>query len=451
MCLVNFGMEAVDHYVERIVAEGRLTQHFPAASHLLAVGLLRPQLAPPKWKWPIGVCDFPNPARSAGRFPVFEGAVIVPRRTDFQLAAIGCFFLVHIGTAAVAVVVDAEFVDDQKVDKRLNLHEFAVPIDGIGKVGAVEDIFEGVHIFMDIVGLLRHDVARLGIDEFEFDGRSTSLVVDAGICRIPGAGFAIDVHFDDVTASQFYARNVCRIKLGNVDAVDVAFDFFGQGIVADVVAVEEYLAHACTGCVAAHAACHFVGNRVFDERMVQIFSLEHPVRFARHSQDRGVQFCALGIHRFKIVVFLGIAGACEALPFGHDPSLVGVIGLVHIVAHARTIVDDLHLHGNFGVVADRSPQGGKFHDGEVAGTDDKRHRRIIPEGDAPKRQNPDVCAGHVTAEQVPSSIRILAIVDVAHRALAFERAGKRCCSLRNGRPGSFEAGIEKVIVPAADA
>ena len=51
----------------------------------------------------------------------------------------------------------------------------------------------------------------------------------------------------------------------------------------DPCAVEEYFAHASARSITTHAARHFVGNRIFDERMVQIFSFEHPVRFPRHT------------------------------------------------------------------------------------------------------------------------------------------------------------------------
>ena len=112
---------------------------------------------------------------------VVVGAVIVPRRTNFELAAIGRFFLVQKCASSVTVIIDAEFVDDQEINKAGDLDELPISRIRVSEIGPIQHIFKRVDHSVNVISLHRQDGRCIGIDKLELHWIVACEVVDGSI------------------------------------------------------------------------------------------------------------------------------------------------------------------------------------------------------------------------------------------------------------------------------
>ena len=95
---------------------------------------------------------FPNPSRI---WIICHGTVVIPWRTDAQLVSVGILFFVHVSTATITVIIHAEFIYNQEVDKRSYINPFTVPQGIVCIVRSVQGIFKGINEGFNVISLHR--------------------------------------------------------------------------------------------------------------------------------------------------------------------------------------------------------------------------------------------------------------------------------------------------------
>jgi len=209
--------------------------------------------------------------------------------------------------SAVAVTVDivGQFIDDLKVDKRGYIEVFGIARMGRVEIAAIEGVFSGFYEALEVSFLGLGDLSGLGV----IPGPGVSPAVGKGDVGIADEKLGIEevlgfVDLDDVTSGDVVTHEFVGVEFGDIDAVGVAFDFFGKLVNPFIIPVDIEFAEAEAGLVASHMASQMKGECIPEEGFIAVGGVEDPVGFRRHTQQGGCDLIAEGVAEFESITFL---------------------------------------------------------------------------------------------------------------------------------------------------
>ena len=143
--------------------------------------------------------------------------------------------------SAVAVTVDivGQLIDDLKVDKRGYIEVFGIARMGRVEIAAIEGVFSGFYEALEVSFLGLGDLFGLGV----IPGPGVSPAVGNGDVGIADEERGLEqvlgfVDLDDVTSGDVVTHEFVGVEFGDIDAVRVAFDFFGKLVNPFIIPVD---------------------------------------------------------------------------------------------------------------------------------------------------------------------------------------------------------------------
>ena len=175
--------------------------------------------------------------------------------------------------------------------------------------------------------------------------------------RPPGLKVSLQpVHFQNVPAGKFVPQRVDGLKVGDVDAVEVALDVLHQHVHSAVIAVDVEFAIPPTGGVSSEPVAEFVDDGVSHQRLVRIRPVQDPIVLGRHAQERNVGVASEWCLCLKSVGLLGEKLRGRAADLNGDLA-VEFVGSIRERVHPPWQVGHLHVAHHAWIVYDGIDRG----------------------------------------------------------------------------------------------